>query len=93
MLPIFQLIQNLVPYFFLYPIYNATATATATTTVAPTTTVATTTTTVAPTTTVAKTTTVTTTVPPTTTKKTPGFEAIFAITGLLAIAYLLRRRQ
>jgi PGF-CTERM protein len=71
---------------------TATATATATTTVAPTTTVVTTTT-VAPTTTVAKTTTVTTTVPPTTTKKTPGFEAIFAITGLLAIAYLLRRRQ
>ena len=71
---------------------TVTTTAVTTTTVAPTTTVVTTTT-VAPTTTVAKTTTVTTTVPPTTTKKTPGFEAIFAITGLLAIAYLLRRRQ
>ncbi len=73
-----------------------------TTTVPPTTTVTTTTvttttvpttTTVAPTTTVAKTTTVVTTPPPTTTKKTPGFEAIFAIAGLLAITYLLRRRQ
>ncbi len=30
--------------------------------------------------------------PPTTTTPSPGFEAIFAIAGLLAIAYLLRRR-
>ncbi len=67
---------------------TTTVTATVTTTTVPTTT-----TTVAPTTTVAKTTTVVTTPPPTTTKKTPGFEAIFAIAGLLAIAYLLRRRQ
>ncbi|WP_457550845.1 PGF-CTERM sorting domain-containing protein [Archaeoglobus sp.] len=69
-----------------------TTTAVTTTTVAPTTTVVTTTT-VAPTTTIAKTTTVVTSPPPTTTKKSPGFEAIFAIAGLLAIAYLLRRRQ
>ena len=34
-----------------------------------------------------------TTPPPTTTTPTPGFEAVFAIAGLLAIAYLLRRRQ
>jgi len=32
-----------------------------------------------------------TTPPPTTTTPTPGFEAIFAVAGLLAIAYLLRR--
>ena len=25
-------------------------------------------------------------------KKTPGFEIVFAIAGLLAVAYLLRRR-
>lgn len=40
-----------------------------------------------------ETTTVVTTPPPTTTTPTPGFEAIFAVAGLLAIAYLLRRRQ
>jgi len=34
-----------------------------------------------------------TTPPPTTTTPSPGFEAVFAIAGLLAIAYLLRRRQ
>ncbi|MCK4732943.1 MAG: PGF-CTERM sorting domain-containing protein [Methanophagales archaeon] len=26
-------------------------------------------------------------------KKTPGFEIVFAIAGLLAVAYLLRRRE
>jgi PGF-CTERM protein len=26
-------------------------------------------------------------------KKTPGFEAVFAIEGILAVAYLLRRRK
>ncbi len=48
-------------------------------------------------TTTSTTTIVTTTTPPveTTTppaKPTPGFEAVIAITGLLAVAYLLRRR-
>ena len=38
-------------------------------------------------------TTVVTTPPPTTTTPSPGFEAIFAIAGLIAIAYLLRRRH
>jgi len=34
-----------------------------------------------------------TTPPPTTPTPSPGFEAVFAIAGLIAIAYLLRRRQ
>jgi len=37
------------------------------------------------------TTTVTTTATVVTTKKTPGFEALFAIVGLLAVAYIMRR--
>ncbi len=43
------------------------------------------------TTTTAKTTVKTTTVAPTATKKSPGFEAIFAVLGVLAVAYLVRR--
>ncbi len=65
---------------------------TTTTTATTTTTVVTTTTT---TTTVATTTTTTTTATTTTTTPgggIPGFEAVFAIAGLLAVAYLLRRR-
>ncbi len=58
-------------------------------------TVTTTTTTPVTTTTTTVTTTTTTTAVTTTTtpkKPTPGFEAIFAIAGLIAVAYLLRRR-
>jgi len=39
------------------------------------------------------TTTATPTPTPTPKKKTPGFEAVFAIAGLIAVAYLLRRRE
>ena len=67
---------------------TTTVTKTVTTTV-PTTTTTTTVTTTATTTATAAATTATTTK----TKPTPGFEAIFAIAGLLAVAYLLRRRQ
>ena len=70
------------------------AVTTTTTTVATTTT--TTTTTTAPTTVVTTTTTTPTTAVTTTTPKkpgVPGFEAIFAIAGLIAVAYLLRRKK
>ena len=75
-----------------YYIPPATTVPTTVTTAVPTTVVTTIPTTVTTTTTTTVTT-AATTATTTKTKPTPGFEAIFAIAGLLVVAYLLRRRE